>query len=119
MQLFPVLIAMTVTTLHMTHLAKTDRPSFSDLTVLVYVLPGWKASLGVGGSSCRFVGFKDGAGLGGAVGLRVTGLCVVGLCVVGLGVVGNGTEGLGVISLGVVNLSVPGLDVVAFCVVDL
>lgn len=82
-------------------------------------VPGWKASLGVGGSSCRFVGFKDGAGLGGAVGLRVTGLCVVGLCVVGLGVVGNGTEGLGVISLGVVNLSVPGLDVVAFCVVDL
>lgn len=82
-------------------------------------VPGWKASLGVGGSSCRIVGLRDGAGLGGNVGLCVTGLGVVGLCVVGLGVVGNGTVGLGVVCLGVVNLGIVGLSVVCLGVVNL
>lgn len=81
-------------------------------------VPGRKASLGVGGSSCRIVGLKDGAGPG-TVGLCAAGLCVVGLRVVGLGVVGIGTVGLGVVCLGVVNRTVVGLGVVGLSVVGL
>lgn len=86
-------------------------------------VPGWNASLGVGGSSCRIAGLRDGTVLGN-VGLCVTGLCVAGLCVVGLGVGGFGTVGLGVVCLGVVNLCVVvlcvvGLGVVSLCVVGL
>lgn len=81
-------------------------------------VPGRKASLGVGGRSCRIVGLKDGTGPG-TVGLCVTGLCVVGLCGVGLGVVWLGSVGLGVVSLAVVNRNVVGLGVVGLCVVGL